>query len=114
MRLTFALVLLAVFAMVGCARHPSNQLLVRFGCRFGDEIQLPVTINLGDATALVKTSSDSYLGMPLGSANGDLVLDTKGSDPLLVRIRHDGTAVAKFRLGPSAPLTEIEGLCERL
>ena len=105
---------IAVLGAVACARKPNNQLLVRFDCRFGDGIHLPIAVDLGESRATVMTSSDSGFRVPVGNANGELVIDSRDASQLAIWIRADGTAKARGRFKESAPATDVDGSCERL
>jgi hypothetical protein len=111
-----AVIAVAAVFTAGCERQANWPLLVRLDCRFGDDLRLPVTVNLGELRGIVSTSSDSGISVPLTADNGELKLDlgTGSNIPFVLWLRQDGSAKARLKRGASGPVTDIEGACERL
>jgi hypothetical protein len=108
-----ALAIATAFA-AGCQPESKRPLIVRLSCSFGNDIHLPITVNLGELRGTVITSTDSGISMPLTSEKGELILDMRSDPPFIVLIRADGSAKVRLKRDASSPIADIDGACERL
>ena len=105
---------IAASSASGCQPESEWPLFVRFSCSFGNDIHLPITVNLGELRGTVITSTDSGMSMPLTSEKNELILDMRSDPPFVVWIRADGSAKVRLKREASRPITDIDGACERL